>query len=672
MSRDVTATYRVQLHKDFTFDDAAAIASYLAELGISHVYCSPYLQARSGSTHGYDVVDHSALNEELGGSAGHDRMIAALDAAGIGHVLDIVPNHMAVTDARNRWWWDVLKHGAASRYAAFFDIDWDPPEARVKQHILVPILGDHYGRVLRSGDLVLERRDGEVVARYHEHVLPVAPGTVPEDTDLGAVARDPDALHRVMDAQHYRLAYWKAAGAELNYRRFFAINELAALRSENPEVFEATHRLVLDLVASGRLDGIRVDHVDGLRYPSEYLQRLRAAVGADHPIWVEKILEGDETLPDAWPVDGTTGYEFLIRTQDLFVHPSGEKPLTDLYVEVSGNAVPEDLEYRSKVHVMKTELSPDIERLTELMLAVCEKHRDYRDFTRPEIRHAIRETIAAFDVYRTYADARARTLDVADGQRINGAVERATARRADLDPELFRFLRDLLLLRHTGSEEEAFAMRFQQTTGPVMAKGIEDTFFYRYNRLIALNEVGGSPSRFGGAVDAWHRINAHVARRWPRTLLATSTHDTKRSEDVRARVVLLAEIPELWAAAVDRWMKHNDRYRRDGFPDRDAEYLLYQTLVGAWPIDVDRIRAYMEKATKEAKVHTSWIAPNADYDAALRDFVGAVMNDDWFRAELESFVAPLVEPGRVNSLAWTLLKLTAPGVPDIYQGCDVW
>ncbi|MDQ4065825.1 MAG: malto-oligosyltrehalose synthase, partial [Actinomycetota bacterium] len=465
------ATYRVQLHKDFTFDEAAGIASYLAELGVSHLYSSPYLQARAGSTHGYDVVDHSSLNDELGGEDAHSRMVKALQNAGLGHVLDIVPNHMAVTDQRNRWWWDVLKHGPTSRYAAYFDIDWDPPEIRLKRHILVPILGDHYGRVLTSGELSLERHGEEIVLRYHEHVLPVAPGTLAEDADLPSIAGDANALHRVLDAQHYRLAYWKAAGAELNYRRFFAINELAALRADNPEVFEATHRFIIELVASGRLDGLRVDHIDGLRYPGDYLERLRNAVGNACPIWVEKILEGEETLPGGWPVEGTTGYDFLIRMQDVFVHPSGERPLSELYAQMSDHTDPEDLEYRSKLHVMNTELAPDIERLTELMLAVCEKHRDYRDFTRPELRQAIRETIAAFEVYRTYADARTRTVSEHDVRRIESAVDRARARRADLDPELFRFLRDLLLLRHEGAEEDALAMRFQQTTGPVMAKG---------------------------------------------------------------------------------------------------------------------------------------------------------------------------------------------------------
>jgi (1->4)-alpha-D-glucan 1-alpha-D-glucosylmutase len=476
VSHEFVATYRVQLHKDFTFDDAAAIAGYLSDLGISHLYCSPYLQAQPGSTHGYDVVDHSSLNEELGGEPGHERMVAALRSTGMGHVLDIVPNHMAVTDERNRWWWDVLKHGAESRFAPYFDIDWDAPEARVKQHILVPILGDHYGRVLGSGDLVLERRGDEIVVRYHEHVLPVAPGSVGNE-DLGALSADPDALHRVLDAHHDRLADWKAAGAEPNYRRFFAINELAALRADNPDVFDATHHLIRSLVDSARLDALRVDHIDGLRYPGDYLERLRNAIGSAHPIWVEKILEGDETLPVTWPVDGTTGYEFLVRTQDLFVHPSGEKPLTDLYARIADETDPVELEYRSKLHVMNTELSPDVERLTELMLTVCERHRDYRDFTRPEIRQAIRETIAAFDVYRTYADARNRTINDDDVLRIETAVADAATRRPDVDPELFRFLRDLLLLRHEGAEEYAFAMRFQQTTGPVMANGVEDTFF---------------------------------------------------------------------------------------------------------------------------------------------------------------------------------------------------
>ena len=671
MSREPRATYRIQLHAGFGFDAAAGLAEYLAALGVSHLYCSPYLQARPGSTHGYDVVDHSRLSEELGGRDAFERMVAALDAAGLGHIADVVPNHMAVTDRANRWWWDVLKHGPQSRFAAYFDIDWDAPEARNKRHILVPVLGDHYGRVLKSGEISVHAEDDDVVVTYGEHVLPTAPGTVPEDADLGALSNESDSLHRVLEAQHYRLAYWKVAGAELNYRRFFAINDLAALRTENGEVFDATHRLLLDLVGAGALHGLRIDHIDGLRYPGEYLARLRDAVPGT-PVWVEKILAPDEELPRDWPVQGTTGYDFLNRVQNLLIAPGGEKVLSDLYAELAGPFDIDELEYEAKLHVMNTELSADIERLTESMLAVCEQNRDLRDFTRPMVRQAIRETIAAFTVYRTYADARSGEVREIDAQRMKQAIDAARARRPDLDGELFDLLEDVLLLRHPGSEAHGFAMRFQQSTSPIMAKGVEDTFFYRFNRFIAANEVGGEPRHWSLSLDDWHSFNERAARVNPHSLLATSTHDTKRSEDVRARLVTLTEVPEAWGEALGRWQAMNAGFRRDGWPDAATECGLYQALVGAWPLPAERAVAYALKAAKEAKVHTSWLAPDPDYDGALDSFVRAILGNEGFTADLQRFVAPLIAPGRINSLTQTLFKLTCPGVPDIYQGCELW
>ena len=666
------ATYRVQLHKGFTFDDAAAIVPYLAELGISHLYCSPYLQARPGSTHGYDVVDHSKLNEELGGGAGHARMVAALDAAGMSHIVDIVPNHMTITERANEWWWDVLKHGPQSPYAAYFDIDWDPPEARLKRHILVPVLGDHYGRVLTSGELRLVEDGEEAIVRYHEHTAPLAPGTVP-NAGLAEINADPDRLHAVLEAQHYRFAYWRAAGADLNYRRFFAINDLAALRIENEKVFEATHALILDLVAEGAIAGLRVDHIDGLRYPTEYLERLRHRSSGAR-VWVEKILERDEMLRESWPVAGTTGYEFAARVQQLLIDPQGEESFTDLYHSLTGGARPSLAEaaYEAKMHLMNTELAPDIERLTESFLAVCEKHRDYRDFSRPPLRQTLRETIAAFAVYRSYCNGRTGEVGASDAACIRAAITTARKRRGDLDPELFAFLEDLLLLRFEGPEETGLAMRFQQTTGPVMAKGVEDTLFYRYNRFVALNEVGGDPGAFGRSLDDWHDHNARVLESHPETMLATSTHDTKRSEDVRARLACLSEIPQRWRDAITSWVVHNERHRSDDRPDRDMEYTLYQTLVGAWPIHVERVAAYLEKASKEAKLHTSWTDPDPHYDAALRRFVHALFDDSDFVGGLESFAAELRRGGEANSLVMALLKLTCPGIPDVYQGTELW
>jgi (1->4)-alpha-D-glucan 1-alpha-D-glucosylmutase len=667
VSRERVATYRLQLRGNFGFDDAAAVTDYLRDLGVSDLYLSPILRSRAGSEHGYDVVDHGSLDEELGGREGFATLCGTW---GPGIVVDIVPNHMAITDPANRWWWDVLKHGPASRFASYFDIDWDPPEQRLKRSILLPILGDHYGRVLEAGDFKLERYEGETAIRYYEHVVPLAPGTEP--ADLERTSSDPGAMHAVLEAQHYRLAFWKVAGKELNYRRFFAINDLAALKAESPEVFEETHELILELVASGAIDGLRIDHIDGLRVPATYLRLLQSRATST-PIWVEKILEGDETLPEAWPVAGTTGYDFLNRVGGIFVQADAEKPLTDIYAHFIGHEVaPEQAALDGKFTLMNTELAADVERLTDLFVSVCEDQPRYRDFTRPELRQALRETLASFDVYRTYVDPNEPEVSQEDVEVVTRAAADASWRREDLDPELFELLRDVLLLRVQGPPETELALRFQQVTCPVMAKGIEDTFFYTYNRFVALNEVGAAPGTFGVDVEAFHRANARAAERQPRALLATSTHDTKRSEDVRARLFLLSEISDAWSATVTRWARHNEPHRTPGLHDPNMEYLLYQTLVGAWPLSVDRARRYMAKAFKEAKTYSTWLAPSEEHDTALADFVGKVLDDRAFIADLEGFIAPLIGPGRVTSLAQTLLKLTSPGIPDLYQGSELW
>ena len=726
------ATYRVQMHAGFTFDDAASVVDYIARLGVSHLYCSPYLQAAPGSTHGYDVVDHTKVNEELGGAAAHARMTKALQAAGLGQVLDIVPNHMALAGRRNAWWWDVLENGPASQYAAHFDIDWDPPESKLQHRVLVPVLGDHYGRVLEAGELVLGREGGSFIVTYHEHEVPVSPrslddlvmaaaerlesdelasiatalGRLPHaratdrasvterhrdkevlranlarlceedpavaaavDDEVAAVNDDPDRLDLLLSRQNYRLAYWRTAGTDLDYRRFFDITSLVALRIEDDAVFDDVHRLVLEMVAAGQLDGLRIDHVDGLRDPKGYLERLRdRAPGV--PILVEKILERGEELPGDWPVAGTTGYDFMNELNGLFVDPAGEEPLTISYERFTGEATDYDgLVRAAKYQIMTDVLAADIERLVALCVEVTEGHRRHRDHTRADLRTALKEIIAAFHVYRTYVRPH-EPPSLIDVGRVEAAVREAAEHRPDLEPQLFEFLADVLLLRLDGPAERELALRFQQVSSPVMAKGVEDTAFYRFHRLVSLNEVGGDPSRFGVSVEEWHRLRADP--RWRGRLLATSTHDTKRSEDVRARLDLLSEIPLAWEEAVWRWAHRNDGHRRGGQPDRAAEYLLYQALVGAWPLTTERAVAYMEKASKEAKVHTSWIDPDPEYDEALRSFVAAVMADAEFADDLERFVQPLVGPGRVNSLAQTALKLLSPGVPDLYQGTELW
>jgi (1->4)-alpha-D-glucan 1-alpha-D-glucosylmutase len=681
--RPRVATYRVQLHAGFGFDDAAAIVGYLARLGVSHLYCSPYLQAAAGSTHGYDVVDHSRINSELGGAAGHARLAGRLGEAGLGQVLDIVPNHMAVGTRANAWWWDVLEHGLESRYADYFDIDWDPPQPELAGLVLVPVLGDHYGRVVEAGELAVERRDGSLRVRYHDHEAPLSQRALDElDRDdqgeipqplIESLNRDPDALDALLRQQNYRLAYWRTAAAELNYRRFFDIAALAGLRAEDPLVFADTHRLILGLVRDAVVDGLRVDHVDGLADPAGYLERLRDATGGAYVV-VEKILEPGETLPSSWPVAGTSGYDFLNAVNQLFTDSAGEAAMRACYARFTAESADyADVVHAAKLQVMRDSLAAEVERLTSLLARVCDGHRRERDFTRRQLRDALHELIAAFPVYRSYGYP-GRPVSQADAGHVAAAVAAALRRRPGLDAELAGFIGELLTGAHPGGSEADFMLHFAQVSAPVMAKGAEDTAFYRYLALASLCEVGGDPGRFGRPVQDFHQAMSDAAQHWPDSMLTLATHDTKRSGDVRARLSLLAELPEAWEQAVGRWARRNDRHKRDGWPDRNAEYLLYQTLVGAWPIDAARAAAFMAKAVREAKVHTSWTDPAPGYDEAVIAFVAAVLADREFVADLESFLAGhrLVELGRVSSLAQMTLLLTCPGIPDLYQGTEVW
>jgi len=741
----ILSTYRVQLRQEFGFDQAAEIADYLAELGVTHLYSSPCLQAARGSAHGYDVIDHSRVNDELGGAAAHARLGESLERHGLGQVLDIVPNHMAITERRNVWWWDVLENGPGSRWAGYFDVDWDPPQQRLRNTVLLPILGDHYGRILEAGELRLVRRGGRFEIHYSQHQMPVAPPSLdgllraaagrcgsPDlafiadacaslplatatdressarrhrdkevlagqlsrlcdesreiaaavDAVVAEVNADPDRLDELLARQNFRPAFWKTAGRELDYRRFFDVHTLVGLRIEDERVFADTHALVLDWLRRGVLDGVRIDHPDGLRDPVEYFQRLRAAA-PEAWIVVEKILEPGEPLPVDWPVDGTTGYDFANLAGGLLVDPAGEQPLTDLYLEMLGERRRGEgagagwprMVREKKLLVLQELLASDVNRLGEVFLAVCERHRRFRDFTRFELREVVRELAADFPVYRTYARPGEGAVGEQDARFIEEAFRRAREHRPDLSADLFDFFCDLLLLRipgEAGGPEAEVVTRFQQLTGPAMAKGVEDTAFYNFNRLVALNEVGGDPGRFGIASEEFHRACAETQERWPSTLLATSTHDTKRSEDVRARLYLLSEIPERWGEAVRRWSGRADRYRTDGAPDRNTEYLLWQTLVGAWPIGSDRAAAYMEKAARESKVATAWTRVDEAWEEALRRFISGALADPGITADLETFVEPLVEPGRINSLALTLLRLACPGIPDTYQGSELW
>ncbi len=800
------ATYRVQLHAGFTFDDARAVVPYLSDLGISHVYASPFLQANPGSTHGYDVVDYNRLNPEIGDESSLDALVSALREHGMGLVVDFVPNHMGIGRGANPWWQDVLENGLSSVYSAFFDIDWEPLKPELQGQVLLPVLGDQYGVVLERGELHLVYRAGEFAVHYFQLPLPISPPgypliladvvtrvaerLTPENHDLlelqsvttaferlpgnddiepehlaerqreqvvakrrlaslvdrvpviaeavaqvvdtlNGVPGDPhsfDALDQLLAAQSYRLAFWKVAAEEINYRRFFAINELAAIRQEVPAVFEATHQYLLRLAGDGKIDGIRLDHPDGLWDPGGYfrqlqsaafLARARAALGepkddewqpwceALHDWWereprgtvvyslAEKILEPGETLPRNWAIDGTVGYEFARVVTGLFVDPKARKPLDELNHRLSGEEIDFSIVvYESKQLIMRAALASEVNVLARVLDRITERRRRTRDFTVNSLRRALREVIACFPIYRTYSSAADGNLTAEEQRAIETAVRAARRRSPESDPLVFDFLRDALLFRDfdglddVGREEQyRFVMKFQQLTGPVMAKGLEDTASYRYVRLTSLNEVGGDPARFGTTVAEFHDSNLLRLRDWPHAMLASSTHDTKRSEDVRARIDAITELPRDWRVAVNRWTRLNRRHKRrvDGSPapDRADEYLLYQTLIGMWPLDrvepdadlTDRIDAYMAKSIHEAQRHTSWINPNADYDGATSAFVRAVLDrtvNAAFLDDLAGFRTRIDRIGLVNALAQQLLKLTAPGMPDLYQGTELW
>ena len=786
----VLATYRLQLHAGFGLAAARRVVPYLARLGVSHVYSSPLLRARPGSTHGYDVVDFTTVDPALGGESAFAALVGALRGRDMGIVLDIVPNHMAVSD-RNPFWNDVLEHGRSSRYASWFDIDWEAGEGRTRGRVLLPVLGDWYESVLASGDLRLTYANGRFRVRYFDAGFPVDPRTIAVVLDealaprrggdagrpgrlppavrdeLGSVAaalralppREPDKgstarrrstaaaalrrlqalversgaararveqavrafggaegagrLRRLLDAQAYALVHWRRARGEVNYRRFFDINELVAVRVEDAAVFEATHARVLGWVADGRLDGLRVDHVDGLLDPRRYLERLRGGVEARLPaarrevfvLLVEKILGADERLPSSWPVAGTTGYEFLNQLEALFLDSRGAVEVEEGYRLVVGRS--EDFAAaarRGKRSALTKLLATDVQRLALRLRRIARREPAAGSPALPDLAAAIVETIVHLPVYRTYLDGRPGSPRTADRTRLEGALAAARAGRRAPAPAL-----DLLERVRLGAsgvavdpalerERLAFVLRFQQTSGPAAAKGVEDTALYVHVPLLSRNEVGGDPGRpVGDAPRAFQAANRQRARRWPRTLLCTTTHDTKRSADVRARLDVLTEVPELWLEKVARWRRWNAGHRRHAgprlAPDANTEYLLYQTLVGVWPSPPEagtagklpqggerrelreRLETYMEKAAREAKVQTSWIDPDLAFEDALRGFIRAILPDEGsspFLDDVPRFVAHIGRAGLWNALARTLVHLTAPGTPDLYQGDELW
>jgi (1->4)-alpha-D-glucan 1-alpha-D-glucosylmutase len=660
-----TSTYRLQIAPGFGFDDAAAVVDYLHDLGVSHVYVSPVLQPVPGSPHGYDVVDHSRLNREAGGEPAFRQLVSELHDVGMGVVVDVVPNHMAVPTPAwlNAQLWSVLRDGPGSPYAGWFDVDWSVPS----HALLMPVLGSRIGQVLAASELRLDTGgpDGdETVLRYVDHELPVRAGT------------ESLPLAELVDRQWYRLAHWRVADEELNYRRFFDVDTLAAVRVEDPDVFDATHRLLLDLVADGSLDGLRIDHPDGLADPRAYLARLAERTDGSWVV-VEKVLEGSETLPDDWRCAGTTGYDSLLRVGGLFVDPSGAAPLAALLTELTGDP-PElgPVVEQAKREVVAGGLYAEVHRLVDLLRSICDDDVRLRDHTPRALHEAVRELLVAMDRYRAYV-VPGEAAPAASVHAIQAAAEVACEHLPDFRHDTVNLVRDLSLGREIGTAGRAddparaeLVVRFQQTCGPVMAKGVEDTAFYRWFRLASLDEVGGDPARFGVAGEEVHAFAERLQREWPTTMTTLSTHDTKRSEDVRARLAVLSELPGAWADAVRGWWMAAAPHR-DPLVDPRTEYLVWQTLVGTWPIDADRLHRYLEKAVREAKLLTSWTSPDGDYEAAVHRFVDGVVHDAGITTSVQELVQQTAEPARAGLLGQKLVQLLMPGVPDVYQGTEL-
>ncbi len=642
------ATYRVQMREAFDFDAATTIVPYLERLGISHLYCSPYMKAAPHSTHGYDSVDPTRISPELGGERGLTALDSALRNAQMGQLLDVVPNHMCITDPGNRWWWDVLRAGRSSPYAAMFDIDWEAPAPA--NRVLLPVLSDPLAEVLERGELsVVEGADG-LELDYGGSRFPLAPGT--------ATSTGPATLE-LLGEQHFVLEHWLTASALLNYRRFFDVSSLAGLRVEDPAVFSAVLGKALELVDHGVVDGLRVDHIDGLAEPAAFARRLRDAA-PDAWLIAEKILGMDEQLP-AWPLDGTTGYEFAALLTTMFVEPQGLHDITTCYADFTGD----QLDFPAHSHVsrrdvMETLLTAELGRLTRAAAAAGIEGA----------RRELIELLSAMPVYRLYPRA-GEPLDPTDETALRVAADGAREAGRSDDARLSALVSALSGQEATSTSLDAFRTRFQQVAGAVMAKGVEDTAFYRYLPLVALNEVGTDPQRTT-TVEAFHDCCARAAVEHPRSLLATATHDTKRGEDARLRLLLLAEIPQEWHAAVSRLHEIAERHAHGRAPSRKAEVLLYQTLVAALPIDADRAWAYMRKASREGKEDTNWLEPDEAYEADLERFVRDMLDDADVGAEISRIVEMLTPHWQQLSLSQTLLKLTAPGIPDIYQGCELW
>ena len=740
------ATYRLQLHAGFDFKDAMTVAPYLGQLGVSHVYLSPIFKARPGSVHGYDVSDHNQLNPELGSEEDFASMIEAFSREGLERILDVVPNHMGVWGADNPLWLDVLEWGPYSQYAGWFDIDWPAQDGK----LLAPLLGAQYGEELRSGKLKLrfEADGGFAIWAYDAHKLPIHPLTFAqilghqnpaldamgdlfldlpqwrpqvaerarvlknelvslanEDTAARAAIdarvqqlnRDWRELDRLIQEQFWRVAFHRVAEDEINYRRFFNINDLAGLRIEVGPVFDHVHARIFRMLESGEIDGLRIDHIDGLFDPKAYLEALRAAAPRPFYLVIEKILASHESLRADWPVEGTTGYDYTNLALGVLVDAGSEQAFTQAYHDFAG----EDRDFATvaregKSRIMENEMASELNTLGRRAAHLADQSPMTADLTRALLQRAIRQVVAHFPVYRTYLDFAGMPAD-ADRRDIAWAMTRARRSDPDVHPSAFDFLQNTLMaetdqpptqeLSHSAALR--LAMKVQQFSGPVMAKGVEDTAFYRYNRFVALNEVGGAPERFGLAPALFHKANAARAQNWPQAMLTTATHDTKRGEDNRARLAVLSEMPEEWRRQVETWTRilraRRGDVERTAAPDRDDEYMLYQMFVGSWPVDMldapsaerlegygARLRAALEKSLREAKRRSSWAAPDADYEQATQTFAKEALRSDTFLANFLPFMRRVARLGIENSLIQTVCKLTAPGVPDIYQGCELW
>ncbi len=761
--KPLSATARLQFHKGFTLDDAADLVPYFDKLGISHLYASPLLTARAGSTHGYDIVDHTTINPELGGEDALHRLVTALRRAQMGLVLDIVPNHMGVGGNDNAWWLDVLEWGRASPYAEYFDIDWDPPDAALRGRMLAPFLGAAYGECLQNGELVLQfdETDGRLFVGYHDHRFPIQPrdyaailltigGPLEAPArlfaDLGPGGREgirradeaarhellqpehrtalneaiaayapgteagQERLHRLLDRQAYRLSWWRAATDEINWRRFFDVNGLAGVRVEVPEVFEATHKTVFRLYEQGLIDGVRIDHVDGLASPRDYCRKLRRRLETlttqrpdglrDQPaiIWIEKILAPHERLSTDWLTDGTTGYDFMNDASAVLHDPAGEAPLTQTWATLTGRPAAFETEAEAaRRQILRESLSSELFVVASALHRVARRDLATRDFTLTGIRAVLTELLVHFHTYRIYASPAG--ISETDQRMMDWALAGARRTVRAVDRGLLELVAGWLTgagLRAipAGSRRQEWhraMVKFQQLSSPTAAKSVEDTTFYRYGRLLSRNEVGSEPAQWCLSPAAFHASNKDRAKRFPRALLATATHDHKRGEDTRARLAVLSEMPGEWEAMLQRWMRLNAPHRKelaDGpAPDAADEIMLYQTLVAAWPLDLDpqdregvaafekRVEAWLQKALREAKRHSGWALPNEEYEGACRNFLAVALDADRSAdlvGELAAFARRIAVPGAVNGLAQTVLRLTSPGVPDLYQGTEFW